>query len=67
MTRAVGPESQGRLQGANGAVMGLSGLVGPLLFTQSLATGIGAGVPGLAFFVSAALLALAAAVVALVT
>lgn len=65
MTRAVGPESQGRLQGANGAVMGLSGLIGPLLFTQALATGISHGVPGLAFFVSAALFVVAAVVVGL--
>jgi MFS transporter, DHA1 family, tetracycline resistance protein len=35
MTRRIGPKEQGRLQGANSCIMALTGLVGPLLFTQT--------------------------------
>jgi DHA1 family tetracycline resistance protein-like MFS transporter len=56
MTRIVGPGEQGRLQGANGGIMGLTGLVGPLLFTQSLAWGLRSGHPGAPFYVGAGLL-----------
>ncbi len=34
MTRRIGPNEQGRLQGANASIMALTGLIGPLLFTQ---------------------------------
>ncbi|HAC91051.1 MAG TPA: tetracycline resistance MFS efflux pump [Planctomycetaceae bacterium] len=33
MTRLVGPEYQGRLQGANGSLMALAGMAGPVLFS----------------------------------
>jgi len=38
MSRQVTPAEQGKLQGANTSLMGLSGMVGPLLFTQVFAT-----------------------------
>ncbi len=34
MTRRIGPDEQGRLQGANASIMAVTGLIGPLLFTQ---------------------------------
>jgi DHA1 family tetracycline resistance protein-like MFS transporter len=37
MSRRIGPSEQGRLQGVNGSMMGLSGLIGPGLFTQTFA------------------------------
>src|SRR5207245_2581931 len=50
MTRRVGPDEQGRLQGALGCLMGIAGVIAPLLFTQVFAAAIGpfraAGVPG---------------------
>jgi DHA1 family tetracycline resistance protein-like MFS transporter len=44
-TRLVGPTEQGRLQGANSAVMAMAGLIGPLLFTRVFAWSISGG-PG---------------------
>lgn len=37
MTRRVGPSQQGQLQGANSAIMGVTAIIGPLLFGLSLA------------------------------
>ena len=34
MSRRIGPSEQGRLQGANASIMAMTGLVGPLLFSQ---------------------------------
>lgn len=66
MTRLVSPAEQGRLQGANGAVLGVATLIGPLLFTQTFATFIGAHrdlhLPGAPFLLSAVLLVCALAV-----
>lgn len=60
MTRLVSPSEQGQLQGANASVLGISTLIGPLLFTQIFATFIGAHrdwhLPGAPFLVSALLL-----------
>jgi DHA1 family tetracycline resistance protein-like MFS transporter len=60
MTRLVSPSEQGQLQGANSSVLGISTLIGPLLFTQIFATFIGAHrdwhLPGAPFLVSALLL-----------
>jgi MFS transporter, DHA1 family, tetracycline resistance protein len=60
MTRLVSPSEQGQLQGANGSVLGIATLIGPLLFTQIFATFIGAHrdwhLPGAPFLLSAALL-----------
>ena len=41
MTRRVGPDEQGRLQGALGSLMGIAGVIAPLLFTQVFAAAIG--------------------------
>jgi len=38
MSRHVTPAEQGKLQGANTSLMGLAGMVGPLIFTQVFAT-----------------------------
>jgi DHA1 family tetracycline resistance protein-like MFS transporter len=52
LTKAVGPTTQGELQGAMGGAFGLSRLVGPLVFNTtfawSLDAGKGLGLPGLA-------------------
>ncbi len=34
MTRRIGTDEQGRLQGANSSIMAMAGLIGPVLFTQ---------------------------------
>jgi len=66
MTRLVSPSEQGQLQGANSSVLGISTLIGPLLFTQTFATFIGAHrdlhLPGAPFLLSAVLLVSALAV-----
>lgn len=63
MSRAIGAESQGRLQGALGSLRGIAGLTSPFLFTQVFANSIGGGrvlaLPG-APYLLAALLALVA-------
>ena len=65
MTRLVTASEQGQLQGANSSIMAVAGLVGPGLFSftfaWSIGTGASAGLPGLAFLLAAALLALGAA------
>jgi MFS transporter, DHA1 family, tetracycline resistance protein len=66
MSRLVGATEQGQLQGANASIMGIANLIGPGVFTQTFAFGIGAArdwnVPGAAFFLSAVLLVAAVAV-----
>jgi len=62
MSRQVDATEQGRLQGANASIMGIASLFGPGLFTQTLALSIGGGawhLPGAAFLLAAAILALA--------
>lgn len=60
MTRRVRPSEQGQLQGANASIAGLTGILGPLLFTFLFAQFIGASapleLPGMPFFVAAALM-----------
>ncbi|WP_343715147.1 TCR/Tet family MFS transporter [Inquilinus sp.] len=62
MSRRVGAEEQGRLQGALSGLHGITGMIGPVLFTQSFALGItpaaGLGLPGLPYGLAAALLAI---------
>jgi len=62
-TRRVGPTEQGRLQGALSGVAALTGLVGPIFFTQVFAWSVTLGsVParsGLAFLIGAGLMAAA--------
>jgi len=64
MTRRVGEDEQGQLQGANMSVASIAGVASPLFFgwVYSISVGEGAAVPhpGLAFFLAAAVLLLAA-------
>lgn len=57
MTRRVDPTAQGQLQGAINSLRGVSGMIGPLIFTQVFAMAIGSGVrvhiPGAPFFAAA--------------
>jgi MFS transporter, DHA1 family, tetracycline resistance protein len=63
MTKEVSPTAQGQLQGANSSVMGLAGLVGPVLFSFVFAWAIGAGaslqLPGAAYLLASGFLLLA--------
>jgi MFS transporter, DHA1 family, tetracycline resistance protein len=48
MTARVSPQAQGQLQGALASLRGVSGMIGPVLFTQVFAQAIaGVGPPGL--------------------
>ncbi len=62
MTRRVGADEQGKLQGASASVMALSGLVGPWLFALTFAYSIdpakGLLAPGLPFYLAATAMAL---------
>ena len=64
MTRRVGEDEQGQLQGANMSVASIAGVLSPLFFgwVYSISAGPEAPVPhpGLAFFLAAAVLLLAA-------
>ena len=67
MSRLVSPSEQGQLQGANSSVMGLTGLIGPGLFTTTLAYFIAPGgwqLPGAPWLLAALLLIVALAVTA---
>jgi len=63
MTQRVHPSQQGQLQGALNSLRGVSGLIGPILFTSSLAAVISrsgpSGMLGAPFFVAAVLLLVA--------
>ena len=66
MTRRVGEDEQGQLQGANMSVASIAGVLSPLFFgwVYSISAGEGAPVPhpGLAFFLASGTLLLAAVV-----
>lgn len=63
ISRRVGPSEQGQVQGANSSLMAIAGMIGPALFTGAFSWAIGAGlqwhIPGVPFFLAAALFALA--------
>jgi len=63
LARRVAPNEYGLLQGVNASMMGITGIVGPLLFTQVFAHFIRPGrwpqVPGAPYFLGAVLLAAA--------
>jgi len=63
MTRRVEASAQGQLQGANSSIMGITGLIGPGLFTLTFAASIGAHrnwqLPGAPFLLAALLLVVA--------
>ena len=71
MTRRVDPSEQGQLQGANSGIMGITGLIGPGMFTLTFAFFIGDGrdwhLPGAPFFLAALLLVMALGVAFWVT
>jgi len=58
MTRRVGPDEQGQLQGANASLNAIASMTAPSLFTWAFAFGIGArvNVPGLPFLIAACFL-----------
>ena len=61
MTRRVGPDQQGQLQGANQSLAGLSSVIGPSLFGLSFAWAVrhpAAGLPGLPLLAAAAAMAI---------
>jgi DHA1 family tetracycline resistance protein-like MFS transporter len=71
LTRHVGPSAQGELQGAMGSLQGIATMIGPTMFASVFAFAIhdeGAfHFPGAAFWLAAALLALAAFIAAKAT
>jgi DHA1 family tetracycline resistance protein-like MFS transporter len=71
MTRRVQPFEQGQLQGANSSLMGITGMLGPLLFTQVFSRAIRPGtplhLPGAPFLLAGALLLGGAAMATRVT
>ena len=60
MSRHVTPSEQGKLQGANTSLMGISGMLGPIVFTQVFATFLsfegGWRRPGAPFLLASALM-----------
>jgi DHA1 family tetracycline resistance protein-like MFS transporter len=69
MSQRVTPSEQGQLQGALSSIMGITGMIGPGLFTLTFAHFIApelslargdSGIPGAPFFVAAALVAVGA-------
>jgi DHA1 family tetracycline resistance protein-like MFS transporter len=67
MSRSTPPSEQGQLQGGINSLRGISGLVGPGLFTWVFSKSIGVAawvaLPGLPFYVAAGLLMVALGVV----
>ncbi len=63
VTREVGPEVQGRIQGAMASLVSLAGIIGPALYTFTFAKFIGRGapieLPGIPWFIAASLLGVA--------
>jgi DHA1 family tetracycline resistance protein-like MFS transporter len=56
MTRHVGPNEQGELQGAIGSIRGLAMVFGPGIFTTAFTIGIAHDLPGAAWYLGAALM-----------
>lgn len=62
-TRLAGASEQGRLQGAIGSLRGVSGMFGPLFFSQVFALSLSAGMfAGAGFFIAALMLAASLAI-----
>jgi DHA1 family tetracycline resistance protein-like MFS transporter len=64
LSRMVDASHQGSLQGGIGSMGSVSSIVGPLLLTQALATGVDHGFPGAAFLVAAMLAFLSLGIIA---
>jgi DHA1 family tetracycline resistance protein-like MFS transporter len=68
MTGRVGADEQGRLQGAQGSLMGIASMTAPIVFTQAFAAAVGPyqawNVPGIPFLMAAVLLVGALAIAA---
>jgi DHA1 family tetracycline resistance protein-like MFS transporter len=66
MSRRVSPAEQGQLQGAIASINGVTGMIGPALFTQVFAYFVGAGagwhMPGAPFLMASLFLISAAAI-----
>ena len=60
MTRRVGPQEQGQLQGANQGLQGIASVIGPMIFgltfTWAIHDDAGLHMPGLPIFIASALL-----------
>jgi MFS transporter, DHA1 family, tetracycline resistance protein len=58
MTRRVGPDRQGQLQGANSSLVGIAGMLGPVIFSSIFSLAISQAapvqIPGAPFLVAAA-------------
>jgi DHA1 family tetracycline resistance protein-like MFS transporter len=71
MTRLVGASEQGQLQGAGSSIMGITGMMGPVLFTTAFAEFIRPGrpwpLPGAPFLLAAGMMVLALIIAAAVT
>ncbi len=71
MSRSIGPSEQGQLQGAINSLRGISGLIGPGLFTWIFSKSIGPHplihAPGMPFYTASAMLLLAVALTASTT
>ncbi|MBY0508878.1 MAG: TCR/Tet family MFS transporter [Rhodospirillaceae bacterium] len=62
MTRRVDPSAQGQLQGALSSILGITGMIGPALFTLTFARAIStpeSALPGAPFLLASALVAAA--------
>lgn len=64
LTQRIAPDRQGQLQGANGAIISIGGLIGPALFTGVFAFVVANAetvpVPGASFYIASALILIAA-------
>jgi len=71
MSRRVDPSSQGKLQGAINSLRAITGMIGPLLFTQVFARAIAKDaavhVPGAPYFLAAILLGISLVIAFVVT
>jgi MFS transporter, DHA1 family, tetracycline resistance protein len=63
MSRMVDATRQGQLQGGMGSMGSVSAILGPLILTQALATGIDHGFPGAAFVVAGTLALVSAGII----
>ncbi|MEN2785525.1 TCR/Tet family MFS transporter [Sphingomonas qilianensis] len=64
LSRMVGPERQGVLQGGLGSLGSVAAIISPLMMTQALAAGVEHGFPGAAFLLAGLLVVAALGIVA---